>query len=100
MISARTTRALAGVLLLLSVTAGRAQYTADYQTNIISGVTSNWTGDYTVGNSTFADVLLIQNSGALVLSNSGGRGMIGYTSASTNNKVVVTGSNSVWVVYG
>jgi autotransporter family porin len=66
----------------------RAQYTADFQTNIISGVTSNWVGDYYVGYTNFADVLLIQNSG--VLSNS--QGIL----ETSSNSVVVTGTGSVW----
>jgi fibronectin-binding autotransporter adhesin len=69
-----------------------AQYTTDYQTNIISGVTSNWSGDYNVGNnSNFSDVLLIQNSG--VLSNSSG--LIG-SGGQGSNVVIVSGSGSVW----
>jgi T5SS/PEP-CTERM-associated repeat protein len=70
-----------------------AQYTANFQTNIISGVTSNWSGVYTIGDTNFADVLLIENSG--VLSNS--FAYIGRTASSTNNSVLVTGSGSVWV---
>ena len=42
-----------------------AQYTADFQTNLISGVTNNWTGDYVVGSNNVADVLLIQAAGLL-----------------------------------
>ncbi len=63
-----------------------AQYSANYQTNIISGVTSNWVGDYIVGNTTFADALLIQNSG--VLSND--NGYIGYEAGANNNTVLVS----------
>jgi T5SS/PEP-CTERM-associated repeat protein len=70
----------------------RAQYTADYQTNIISGVTSNWMGSYLVGSNTFADVLLIQNAG--VLSNR--TGYLGYEASSSNNSVVVAGLGSIW----
>ena len=69
-----------------------AQYSANYQTNIISGVTSNWVGDYIVGNTTFADALLIQNSG--VLSND--NGYIGYEAGANNNTVLVSGTGSVW----
>ncbi|MGH3166289.1 MAG: hypothetical protein ACRDN0_10405, partial [Trebonia sp.] len=43
----------------------QAQYSANFQTNIISGLTSNWAGSYYVGNTTYADVLLIQSSGVL-----------------------------------
>ena len=50
---------------LLFATAGRAQYTDNYQTNIISGVISNWFGDYVVGGTYSADVLLMNNGGVL-----------------------------------
>ena len=84
------TLGLLGVILCSRPT--EAQYTANFQTNIISGVTSNWTGDYYVGSNTFADVLLIQNSG--VLSNN--LGYLGYLLNSINNSVQVTGLGSVW----
>src|SRR5437762_1959387 len=70
----------------------RAQYTVDYQTNIISGVVSNWAGSYYVGNTTAFDVLLIQNGGVL----SNGNGYVGYAVSSSNNSVLVTGTGSVW----
>jgi T5SS/PEP-CTERM-associated repeat protein len=70
----------------------KAQYTANFQTNIISGVTSNWMGDYLVGSSTFADVLLIQSSG--VLSNR--FSYLGYAISSSNNTALVSGIGSVW----
>ncbi len=69
-----------------------AQYTANFQTNIISGVTSNWTGDYIVGNGTFADVLQIQGGGQLIDNN----GTVGYQVGSSNNTVLVMGVGSVW----
>ena len=70
-----------------------AQYTANFQTNIISGVTSNWSGDYYVGSNTFRNVLLIENGGFL---SSSGSGYLGYTVSSSNNSMVVTGLGSVW----
>jgi T5SS/PEP-CTERM-associated repeat protein len=81
----------------LSITASvapltRAPFTADYQTNIISAVTSNWSGSYIVGSNTFADVLLIENSG--VLSNE--NGFLGYEVGSSSNSAVVRDSGSVW----
>src|SRR6266404_8773839 len=57
-----------------------AQYTGNYQTNIISGVVSNWTGDYLIGSNTFADALFIQNGG--VLSNA--NGYLGYEIGADN----------------
>ena len=58
----------------LGIQPGRAQYTANYQTNLISGVTNNWVGNYGVGSNTFANTLLIQNGGALFNSD----GYLGY----------------------
>jgi len=70
-----------------------AQFTANFQTNIISGVTSNWAGPtYFVGNTNFADVLIIENGARLRDSN----GWLGYTAAASNNIAIVSGSGSVW----
>ena len=69
-----------------------AQYTDNFQTNIISGVSSNWPGTYFVGNTNFADALLIESGGVL----NGGNGYLGYSSTSSNNSALVTGSGSAW----
>jgi T5SS/PEP-CTERM-associated repeat protein len=69
-----------------------AQYGANFQTNTISGVTSNWSGDYCVGSNTFANALLIRNGG--VLTNAAG--YVGYLQTSSSNRVLVAGTNSVW----
>jgi len=69
-----------------------AQYTSDYQTNTVSGVTNYWPGDYVVGSNTFADALLILKGGAL----SNADGYVGYLPASNTNYVMVTGAGSVW----
>ena len=63
-----------------------AQYTFDYQTNIISGVTSNWAGNYVVGSNTFANALLIRNAGVLTNAD----GYVGYLSDSSSNYVMVS----------
>jgi len=68
------------------------QYTSDYQTNTVSGVTSYWLGNYVVGSNTFADALLIRNGG--VLSNADG--YVGYLPASSSNYVMVAGTGSAW----
>ena len=73
-----------------------AQYAGNAQTNIISGVISNWTGDYLVGSNTFADALLIQNGGVL----SNGNGYLGYEIGADNNTAVISDSNSLWNVAG
>jgi T5SS/PEP-CTERM-associated repeat protein len=69
-----------------------AQYTANYQTNIISGVASNWVSNYLVGSNTLADALLVQNGGALFDK----AGFVGYETGSSNNSVLVIDSGSVW----
>jgi T5SS/PEP-CTERM-associated repeat protein len=88
-------RLISAGLIALSVAIApvtRAQYTGNNQTNIMSSVTNNWSGSYIVGSNTFADVLLIQNSGVL----SNGQGYLGYELSSSNNSVVVNGSGSLW----
>ena len=71
----------------------RAQFTGNNQTNIISGVTSNWTGVYYVGSNYVYDALLIQNGGVLANST---WAFIGYTVAAHHNIAIVSGSNSFW----
>jgi T5SS/PEP-CTERM-associated repeat protein len=83
------------LLILIGLTApfAQAQYTANFQTNIISGVTSNWSGAYYVGNTTFADVLAIQSSGVLWVSAPGC--YLGLSPSSSNNYALVTDPGSV-----
>ncbi|HVM60796.1 MAG TPA: hypothetical protein VMV72_08015 [Verrucomicrobiae bacterium] len=69
-----------------------AQYTDNFQTNIVSGVTSNWSGNYFVGNTNFADALLIESGGVLADANA----YLGQNSSSSNNSALVTGTGSVW----
>lgn len=73
-----------------------AQYVLNYQTNIVAAGTDTWSGAYIVGSNTFADALLIEDNGML----SSQSGVLGYTAASTNNGVVVSGTGSVWTVEG
>jgi T5SS/PEP-CTERM-associated repeat protein len=76
--------------------ATRAQYTTNFQTNIISGVTSNWSGDYRVGGEMISgDVLLIISNGILFNAS----GYVGYglpLRQGLPNVAVVDGSGSVW----
>jgi T5SS/PEP-CTERM-associated repeat protein len=84
------TVALAGIF----TSPTHAQYTGNYQTNIItSGVVSNWTGNYFIGWGFVFDALLIQNGGTL----SNYYGFAGYTSSDTNNSILVSDSGSVWI---
>jgi T5SS/PEP-CTERM-associated repeat protein len=93
-----------------------AQYTDNFQTNAISVVSSNWTGDYYVGSNMVYDALQIFENGvltvagdslvgyyggsenSLVISNGGGlfngNGWVG--SGANNNSAIVTDSGSVW----
>jgi len=62
---------LVGVILFGLVVETResmAQFSADYQTNIVSGVTNSWSGQYYVGYSSFHNALIVQNSGDLSVS--------------------------------
>ncbi len=70
----------------------RAQYSANFQTNIISGVTSNWAGNYIVGNTTFQDELQLMSGGVL----SNGVGYLGFGVSGSNNIAIVAGAGSVW----
>jgi len=79
---------------------GLATASADAETgitNIVSGVTSNVTGDYYVGNTGPFNGLIVTNAGQLNVS---GSGYMGYTVAASNNTALVTGSGSVWNVNG
>jgi fibronectin-binding autotransporter adhesin len=84
------------VVLLIITWAGiqpaSGQYTSNFQTNTVSGVTSNWSGDYVVGSNTFANALLIRNGGML----SNADGYVGYLPASNTNFVMVAGAGSAW----
>lgn len=80
---------------LLLTGSARAQFTASFQTNTISGVSSNWSDDYYVGGTLTAyvsDSLQIVNSG--VLTNYAGH--IGNQIGAGSNGVVVAGAGSVW----
>jgi T5SS/PEP-CTERM-associated repeat protein len=85
---------IAGFLISIALgsSSSEAQYSGNFQTNIISGVTSNWSFGYVVGSATFADALLIENGGVLV----DGQATVGLGSSSSNNLVLVTDIGSVW----
>jgi hypothetical protein len=76
--------------LLFNSTA-HGQFTDDYQTNIISGTTVDWTGTYAVGSNTSYDFLGIDSGGVLV-SDAGGIGVDG--DGSGNDAVSVSGTGS------
>jgi T5SS/PEP-CTERM-associated repeat protein len=75
----------------------QAQFTANFQTNIISGVRSNWAGfgAYNVGSNTYQDVLIVENGGAL----SNFDGIIGNLGSASNNTAIVTDPGSTWTNY-
>jgi T5SS/PEP-CTERM-associated repeat protein len=85
------------VAFALGASTARAQFTANFQTNIISGVRSNWAGfgAYNVGSNTFFDTLIIQNGGAL----SNFDGIIGNLGGASNNTAIVTDPGSTWTNY-
>ncbi|MGA2602635.1 MAG: PEP-CTERM sorting domain-containing protein [Verrucomicrobiia bacterium] len=70
----------------------KAQYTADFQTNIISGVTSNWDDFYALGATNSGDVLLVENGGVLV----DGFASIGSQAGANNNVAIISDPGSIW----
>jgi len=79
------------IFSLYPCTLVNAQYTCNFQTNVISGIVSNWAGNYVIGSNTFADGLVIQNDGLL----SNGSGQLGYEVCSSNNSLGVF-DGGVW----
>ncbi len=81
-------------VLLAAVTA-QAQYTGNFQTNTISGVTSNWAGPYHIGSInngyTRSDFngLIVTNAGKLFIT-----GVL-YDGDGVTNSVLVTGAGSL-----
>jgi len=69
-----------------------AQYTSNFQTNIISGVTSNWSGNFYYNIGGIGDVLLIQGGGVLI----NGGGELGLGNGNSNNFALVTDNGSIW----
>ncbi len=79
------------LLALFTASPARAQYSGNNQTNVISGVTSNWTGLYHIGVFNFNNALIISNAGVL----GDGDGYLGSVSAG-GNSALVTDIGSVW----
>ena len=80
------------VWMVIGSCSSQAQFTANNQTKLISGVSSNWSGSYIIGSNTYGDVLLIHGGGVL----SDAFGYLGYEVSSSNNSVVVADTNSAW----
>jgi T5SS/PEP-CTERM-associated repeat protein len=79
----------------------RAQFTGDYQTNIISGTAVYWPSAYHIGSDNLGsnhvfDALFIPNGGSLTVT---GFCFIGYQSNSHDNLALVSGSGSTWTNY-
>ncbi|HXI83215.1 MAG TPA: hypothetical protein VNL17_03895 [Verrucomicrobiae bacterium] len=81
---------IAGILLIPRLS--NAQYSANFQTNIISGVTSNWSDNFYYNIGGIGDVLLIEGGGVLV----NGGGELGPGNGNSNNFALVTDNGSVW----
>src|SRR5262245_21729144 len=58
-----------------------AQFTANFQTNTISGVNDSWNDNYNVGYTNYANALIIRNAGALTVPS----GLLGVLPVSSNN---------------
>ncbi len=85
--------AVTALSFFLTIQSALAQFTANFQTQTISGVTSNWLDTfYIVGSNTFADTLQITASGVL----SNGSGVLGYATGGSNNAAIVNGTGSTW----
>ena len=80
------------VLIIFVSQRSEAQFSANFQTNILSGVGTNWFGNYYVGSNTFADVLLMHNSAVLGVSG----GYLGYEVSASNNTALLTDPGTVW----
>jgi len=80
------------MLGMICFSPANAQFTFDYETNLISGVISNWSGNYVVGSNTVADLLRIENGGVL----SDGFAYVGYESNAVSNSVILSDDNSIW----
>jgi T5SS/PEP-CTERM-associated repeat protein len=89
----RSSRLVLGFVCLSLCSTTHAQFNSDFQTNVISGVTSNWAGDYVVGSNTVFDLLRIENGGAL----SNGTAYLGYEASASNNSAIVAGSGTTWI---
>lgn len=77
-------------LLALSGSASQAQFSASFQTNTISGVISNWTGNYVVGGGSLSNDVLSLSGGATLNDSEAlfeGNGF---------NSVSVMGSGTLW----
>jgi T5SS/PEP-CTERM-associated repeat protein len=75
-------------------TVTHAQYSSPNQTNILSGVISNWTGSYDVGGYSYD---CLQVSGGADLNDSGG--FVGYNSSGFDS-ATVAGSGTIWRNFG
>ena len=83
------------ILACLNVITARAQLVADGATATIDGVATNIVGDLVVGTNGSFTTLIITNSASVTNS---GFGRIGSNNAARTNQVIVTGSNSSWLV--
>ncbi len=97
----RSSRLVLGFACLSLCSTTHAQFSSDFQTNVISGVTSNWSGDYVVGSNTVFDLLRIENGGVLsVAVTYPGSISVGYEPFATNNSLIVSGSSLMTSDFG
>lgn len=87
---------IVGCLALALAGAAQAQFTGSYQTNVVDGVSSNWTGHYYIGNGYSFDVLKIINGGSLTLAAGNNYGYLGQNNGDVGNTVLIDGANSTW----
>src|SRR5436309_10378811 len=90
-------RSLSCLAALIAVPALRAQIVADGATNTLSNVTTNFTGDVTVGtNGSFTFLVLSDNA---LLTNSV-NGLIGRNATAASNEVQLLSPSARWFMGG
>ncbi len=85
--------ALALGLLIEAVLPVQAQLVADGTTAAIDATSTNLTGNLTIGTNGSFTTLVITNAGTVTNS---GTGAIGLNPTAMTNRVIVTGTNSIW----
>lgn len=86
---------LASVAVLLVTQYALGQVEPQRQTNVVDSLVA-WTGDYTVGSNSSANVLLVKTGGRL----SNEKGFVGYLQGDSGNGAHVTGKDATWLNRG
>jgi T5SS/PEP-CTERM-associated repeat protein len=87
---------LLAALLSLAAPAARAQLVNDGETNVLSGVTTNLTGNITIGSNAPNTLLVLSNG--MQLTTGGGFVMVGAGFGAQTSAVWVTGPGTSWLM--